>query len=272
MNAERIDKALDGVYQRFASLDAKAAADFMEAIIERVYRTWLRDGALAVDMGACVGRHTAPMAEAVGTAGRVVAFEPVPSSARTLRKNLAARDVLTRVDVHECALSNTSGTAEFFVAEQLVGWSGLRQRPRYGRETSVRPIETPVHTLDELLRTRERAVAFIKADLEGGELHALQGARDILTHDRPIVVLEADIKSAARMYGFETEEYFGYFDSVRYGLKDVFGCPMFRRNVAKRYPWYLVAYPLERDSETSKVLAVALVGEMLRRFIGGDGS
>src|SRR6266496_1746810 len=55
--------------------------EFLEAV--------LRPGMVAVDVGANIGCHTLVMAQAVGTQGRVFAFEPNPAMTERLRANLA---------------------------------------------------------------------------------------------------------------------------------------------------------------------------------------
>jgi len=47
-----------------------------ELMLEQIYRAALRPGDIAVDIGAHEGRHTLPMARAVGPSGSVFAFEP----------------------------------------------------------------------------------------------------------------------------------------------------------------------------------------------------
>jgi hypothetical protein len=51
-------------------------------------------------------------------------------------------------------------------------------------------------------------VRFVKMDLEGGEFHALQGATSIL-RDRPLVILENGRESAANLYRYTSEHWFG---------------------------------------------------------------
>ena len=54
----------------------------------------VRPGATVLDIGANVGAHTLHLAAAVGSTGRVLAFEPVAESFRKLRTNVAANPSL----------------------------------------------------------------------------------------------------------------------------------------------------------------------------------
>jgi precorrin-6B methylase 2 len=57
--------------------------------IQSVYEAVLQPGDTVIDGGAHSGKHTIPMAHAVGSAGRVFAFEPSPKPYGRLSKNLA---------------------------------------------------------------------------------------------------------------------------------------------------------------------------------------
>jgi tRNA A58 N-methylase Trm61 len=57
--------------------------------IQAVYEAVLQPGDTVIDGGAHSGKHTIPMARAVGSAGRVFAFEPSPEPYGRLSKNLA---------------------------------------------------------------------------------------------------------------------------------------------------------------------------------------
>jgi hypothetical protein len=68
----------------------------------------------------------------------------------------------------------------------------------------VAPIRVRVETLDRLAPS-DRAVAFVKIDVEGGELGVLRGGVETLRRWRPIVVFECGL-GAADAYGVEPEE------------------------------------------------------------------
>lgn len=59
---------------------------------------WLADGDWAIDVGANVGHYAHRMSELVGS-GRVLAFEPMPSSFALLAGNLATRPNVTLFNV-----------------------------------------------------------------------------------------------------------------------------------------------------------------------------
>src|SRR5680860_1760931 len=64
-------------------------------------------GSIAVDVGAHFGTYSYPLARLVGKQGMVVCIEPIEEDARYLRA--AARQLRLPMEVHQCALSSSTG-------------------------------------------------------------------------------------------------------------------------------------------------------------------
>jgi FkbM family methyltransferase len=75
----------------------------------RRFVTLLRPGMTVWDIGANVGLYTLPSAQAVGPAGRVYAFEPMPRNIRCLRQHIALNQ-LFNVEVCEVAVGDRGPT------------------------------------------------------------------------------------------------------------------------------------------------------------------
>ena len=65
-------------------------------------------GTAALDVGANVGVHTAVLASAVGSRGRVLAFEPEPTNLARLRENMA-QNAFANVEIYPMAASERTG-------------------------------------------------------------------------------------------------------------------------------------------------------------------
>ena len=139
-------------------------------------------GGIAVDAGANYGIF----AYALSTiADRVVAFEPNPECARFARWMLRGR-----AELHELALSDAPGRATFYVPLSDEGMvlhfaGNLKRTHSQFRNMRTYPVE--VCTLDSFGLTDVR---FIKADVEGSEREVLDGARETIARDRPVLLLE----------------------------------------------------------------------------------
>ncbi len=127
-------------------------------------------GATVLDLGAHVGTFALPAA-ALGY--RVIAVEASPTCAALLRAAVAANG-FQQVDVVEAAVWSKAGTMAF-----------VEDGP-YGHLTtdadgSSRTEEVTTVTVDELVEKLElEEVAFIKIDIEGAEVAALQGMENLL--------------------------------------------------------------------------------------------
>lgn len=125
------------------------------------------------------------------------AFEALPH----LAQGLATR--FPSVRVHQVALSDTIGTAEFNFVENAPSYSGLKKRLYDRADPIIRPIVVQKATVDSLLNADVR-VRFVKLDIEGGEYHALVGATRTITSSHPLIVFEASQRSTGQ-YGVSPE-------------------------------------------------------------------
>jgi FkbM family methyltransferase len=181
-----------------------------EPEIQGLLAELLRPGAVFYDIGANVGFFTVLGARLVGPGGRVVAFEPLPSAAAALRRNVEANSFST-VDVLEAAVDDRGGRATFHLPSSERSTGGrldghaIRER---GRETQV---DVRVVAIDELVASGELPPPdAVKIDVEGAELRALEGMRDTLTRHRPLLVCETHgtrraVTEALRGWGYATE-------------------------------------------------------------------
>ncbi len=129
----------------------------------------------------------------ISPAGRHIAFEPIPALAGEIR------DEFPTVDCRQMAIGARGEVTQFCHFTLLDGWSGLRRNTMISDEQG-RPeyIDVEVSTLDAELG--ELAPNLIKIDVEGAELAVLEGAREVLSRTRPLVIFE-HVPEAAAMYG-----------------------------------------------------------------------
>jgi FkbM family methyltransferase len=210
-----------------------AAENAFETLIRSLYESWLHEGDWAIDGGAHGGLHTLPMAAAVGAGGRVLAFEPPPNICQWLRNVCAG---IANVEVREEALGREAGYVTFYAAATSPVLSGLRARPI--PDETFDEVKVRMTTMDTFA---SRPVRFIKLDLEGGELHALQGGSKLLRAQRPLIAFECGRQDAASAYGYTAEHFFSFFGSHGYRLVDLFGRPFGR--VDFQEPWNSVLVP-----------------------------
>jgi FkbM family methyltransferase len=138
----------------------------------------VRGGNVFYDVGANVGFYSLLASALVGL-GRVFAFEPSPRNLSYLRKHLELNSA-ANVDVLALAVSDKNGVERFQVEP-----SGLT-----GHLSSDGDVEVPTATLDSLMdEGRILPPDYIKMDIEGTELLALQGASKTIQRYRPEIFL-----------------------------------------------------------------------------------
>jgi FkbM family methyltransferase len=156
----------------------------------RVMERVLQRDSSCIDIGAHQGSILAEMLR-LAPDGVHHAFEPLPHLATQLRQRFPS------VTVHELALSDHVGMAEFIYVENAPGYSGLKVRIYDRVDPVLERIMVNVARLDDVIPDHQ-AVTFIKLDIEGGEFHALLGGAETIRRCQPIIVLEAGQKSTGQ--------------------------------------------------------------------------
>lgn len=144
-----------------------------------------RPGGVAVDVGANVGIYTYALAR-LGV--RVHALEPQPSCCEVIQAWAAGSRLGGLVTVHNVAAGAEGGALTLHVPLE----DGREVKTRASFEHPGQPcVETLVRVvaLDALAL---QGVSFIKIDVEGHEWSVLQGARQLLARDRPVLLVEVD--------------------------------------------------------------------------------
>lgn len=169
----------------------------------RTLTNLLRPGDVAVDVGANIGALTLPMANAVGDAGRVFAFEPQRPVFQMLCAGLALNGV-ANVVAEPCALGDRQSYTRLpeidYGSEHNFG--GVSLGNRQGGEF-VR-----VMTLDDYEITRLR---LLKVDAEGMEADVIVGAKRTISWLKPALYVENDRPE-------KSEELVGLIRSLGYDL------------------------------------------------------
>jgi 2-O-methyltransferase len=170
----------------------------------RFFAAHLPKDPVIVEAGAHNGVDTFEMARK-WPHGHIFAFEPIPSLHQAVRARI---DGLSNAACYPLALSDRSGTAEFFVSGGGSDGSSSLLRPT-GHLTSFpevsfdETISVPVTTLDEWSAANGvKHVDFLWLDLQGGELAALRGAERLLRTVKLVYteVLLAPLYDGAPLY------------------------------------------------------------------------
>lgn len=169
----------------FVSRSIAVDGTFDAAVIDHILACLPVDGTF-IDVGANIGSGTLA---ASGRAGRIVAIEPNPHTARVLRRNLAHNGVHNAA-VFEGACSNDTGETELYLPPRAN--SGRASLPRANAGTAT-AVPVPCSRLDDIaLEFRLERVDLVKIDVEGAELAVLRGMAYILQEFHPALIIKVD--------------------------------------------------------------------------------
>jgi FkbM family methyltransferase len=182
-----------------------------EPHLTAIFRRFIKPGDHVIDIGANIGYFTALASQLVGGHGRVTAVEPNSENCRLILAT-ADRNGLHNIDLLPVALDATRGWAHF---STHIGSNGSMRRAEIDGIIADAGLIVPTFPLDSLV---ERAVNFVKIDVEGAEYRALQGAQRILDHDRPIVSSEFSVEMIERISGVPAREYLALFTDRGYQI------------------------------------------------------
>ena len=149
--------------------------------------TLVSGGDWVIDVGANVGHYTVKLSELVGTSGRVISFEPIPTTFTHISENVLHCENSNITLIDAAASDNTS-----LVGMSIPDFSSGRRnyyRASIAQKFSETDASVMSFSIDNL--QLDHRISLIKIDAEGHEPAVLRGAMNLLERDRPILIVEA---------------------------------------------------------------------------------
>ena len=221
-------------------------ASYDRQTIEVMFKV-LRQKSNCIDVGAHCGDILQHMIS-ISPRGRHFAFEPLPHVSQKLLEKFP------RVVVHQAAVSDSSGESEFQFVENDPGYSGLRLRLYDRPDPKITTIRVRMVTLDETIPSTDK-IAFIKIDVEGGELDVMKGAIETIRRGKPVIVFEASSRSTGQ-YGVKPDDLYSFVtETLSYELstmqrwlnrRGAYTREEFHKNWNQGPEYYFIGVPREK--------------------------
>lgn len=170
----------------------------------------IQPGSVVLDIGGSFGIFALFMAHFAGVKGKVHSFEPGRFSFEQITANVSLNGLQGRIAVHRVAASDQPATLLLFhIGDAPVTFS-------VGGHDGVPAEEVPaVRVADHIPAADAARVSFIKIDVEGYEIAALEGARPILEARRPAIMFEVSADALARQ-GQTPADVFAFLSTFDY--------------------------------------------------------
>jgi FkbM family methyltransferase len=162
-----------------------------EPALRRFIRSRIRPADNFVDVGAHAGFYVM-LCTRWAPNGRVIAFEPNPTSRAILMRNLRLNSLLRRVSVSDLAVSDREAVCSFFMKP-------ADDRGHLGQvlhQDVTDELKVPTTTLDSFLATSDFKPDWLLIDIEGYEIAALRGARKTIEAGRPTMNIVVEMHPA----------------------------------------------------------------------------
>lgn len=192
--------------------------------INKLIRISLKEGGIALDIGANIGLQSIRMAKSVGERGRVISFEPLIYLQKKFVANISLNKV-QNVTLIPYALSNIETDTEYNINEN--GWNqGTFSLDNTLKGTLVQKIIIRKGDLLPEIKNLAR-LDLIKIDVEGFEFHVMLGLRETIKKYRPRIIFEYDHnywqKANQNIY-----ECFNFLKAINYSIFQItsVGCEL----------------------------------------------
>ena len=161
------------------------------------------------DVGTNIGYYTIWMSSFINQEGKIHSFEPDQRNFNKLKNNIQLNDLLT-VKANNIALSKIDGPIEFTV--------GLDGENAISTDTSKKRNTIESRKFDTyFLENSIEKMSYVKVDIEGFELHFLNGAQDIL-ENKKVEIFQLEINPQIKNSGGTIEDLLNMIDKYAYSL------------------------------------------------------
>jgi len=158
------------------------ALGFMGKPERALLRSRVKPGMTVLDIGANIGLYSLMLAEFVGAAGKVHAFEPDPVLFRAALDNFSHNAKAHIIDAYNVAAGASAGSAVLHRTSLNSGDNRLAPSRTHHESVEVR-----IEPVDSLMRGR--GVDWVKIDVQGWELAVLKGMEQTVASNPFIEIL-----------------------------------------------------------------------------------
>lgn len=192
----------------------KKGKAFEPEIVETASR-FIKPGEIVLDVGANFGQMSVMFSKMIGESGDVYSFEADDFVFDILKKNIDANGCANITPIFG-AVFNEGGKELFFPKQDFerfasYGSYGLDPKAVSGRKvTSIK--------IDDI--DFKKPISFMKVDVQGSDLFAMQGARETIGHHQMPIIFEFE-QQFQDEFRTSFQDYVEFVDSIDYKFTEV---------------------------------------------------
>lgn len=179
-------------------------------------KSFLKPYMTFVDIGANQGEFSL-IASSILKSGKVMAFEPVTFQRELLEKNKDLNSFIS-LEIYPFGLSNVESNLPIYTSTVTNLHHGIHEglSTLYssGDRNELQEV-IDLKVFDDLFFAKMDKLDFVKIDIEGAELFALQGMKKSLEKFKPLVLIEIN-EDTFNAAGYTTQDVVTFFDSLDY--------------------------------------------------------
>ncbi|MCZ2101966.1 MAG: FkbM family methyltransferase [Chitinophagales bacterium] len=171
-----------------------------------------------IDIGANQG-ELSMIAASIVKNGRVMSFEPVVYQREMLEANKTLNG-FDHVEIYPFGLGNQETKLPVYTSDDTKIHHGKNEGLSSLYEYGIRNVyqqDIEIRVFDHLFFDQLDQLDFVKVDVEGAELFALQGMIQTLNKFRPVILIEIN-EETFNAAGYTTKDVFDFLQKMNYGL------------------------------------------------------
>lgn len=193
---------------------------------KKVLKSYLKPNSNCIDVG-CYQGEILDLFLQYAPRGSHLAIEPIEANFKQLKHKYRQQE---NVELFKTALSNTDSQSEFHYVKTNPSYSGLKRR-NYEREETIEVVNVNTSRLDAV--AKNRCVDCIKIDVEGAEYLVLEGAKQTIISNKPLIIFEHG-KGASEFYGYSTAKLYDLLQELGLNIY-TFECYFAKKESLSRY-------------------------------------
>ncbi len=170
-----------------------------------------------IDLGANIGYYALMEAQLIGEEGKIYAIEPAPGNIDLLKRNIKANGFEKRFVISQYLVGDRNEVGKLEI-------SALSNRHSVSTNGLGDFIEVPMITLDSFMERNALAakdIDFLRMDIEGYEVIAFQGMKQLMTSGTPLKIFIEFHPGWYARWGWTFERFLDYLESFGFKLRSL---------------------------------------------------